>query len=162
MPYHYQKVIHRDVHPGYDQVVLDVDSRNGLINLKYGDLIQRDGRLTCYRIASVIGYALDSGDDPIEAYERSKERGEELHWANQCGTMIAANSRKGADRIQVKTGQLVNYEGLVFRIDPAPNDNVRLVEVGKVKYTAWEKNGSAAAEYGQKEVEHYVYKRYQA
>jgi hypothetical protein len=149
----YQKVIQCYAHPGYDQVVLDVSPKNGLINLKYGDIIQRDGRLTSYKIGSVIGYALDSGDDPIEWYERAKENGHDLHWANQQGVCISASGgKRPPDHIQVKTGQLVNYEGLVFRLDPAPNDNIKLVEVGKIKYTAWEKNGSAAAEYGQEEV----------
>lgn len=82
-----------------------------------------------YTLGSVAGYAADYNEDPTAAVERARARGEELYWANQNSTMLTAWDRPQEVLPMVQYGEVIRFAGKQFRVQPAPNQNVRLMEV---------------------------------
>lgn len=80
-----------------------------------------------YYPGSVVSYALENGEDPIEAIETAKSRGHELHWINACAVSITSHSRPQETLILVEPGMVVRFEGKLFTIKKAPNNNLQLV-----------------------------------
>lgn len=76
---------------------------------------------------SVVSYALENGECPLEAAERAKERGHDLHWINGSGASLVSHQRAVWDMIELTEGMLVRFEGRFFTIGKAPNDNLRLI-----------------------------------
>ena len=109
------------------------DYRCGCVEIKDGDRLalayesRNHGTLHHqYKAGSVIAYALRSGDDPIEAYEREKARGHSLHYLIPLGTSITAEKRDRYQMVEIKVGQVVRFEGRFFEIVAERNDNLGL------------------------------------
>lgn len=81
-----------------------------------------------YKLGSVISYSMETGDDPIRAYERAKEHGHAMHWANACAVVLAANKEKDSG-FAAEIGETILFEGIFFQIVNAPNSNVALKRI---------------------------------
>ena len=80
-----------------------------------------------YTLGSVEAYAARYNEDPAEAVEQAKERGEKLYWANANGTMLTAEKRAKEIVPGFEIGGEINFAGQIFRIERAPNNNIDLV-----------------------------------
>lgn len=90
-----------------------------------------------FKPGSVVSYALENGDDPIESLEKSKKLCHQLHWLNACGAMLTSAPRKQETWTLIMVGMLVRFEGRLFTIQNAPNQNLKLVpfELPKMKFS---------------------------
>jgi len=82
-----------------------------------------------YKINSVVSSTLSDGRDPVAAVERAKNNGHELHFIFGLGSVLTSHKVEKKRFIEVKHGDVVEFEGLIFTIEPANNDNLSLVEV---------------------------------
>lgn len=90
----------------------------------------RHGRLyDFFRLASVEGYAARYNEDPADQIARAIENGHELYWANKRGTMISAHPQDHRTVRAINLGDTIVFKGKTFRVEPAANNNVKLVEL---------------------------------
>ena len=82
-----------------------------------------------YRFGSVASFALKSDDCPIRSVNRAKEHGHKLYWLNPEPTVLTNDRRPKEERVALEWGDEVVFEGRLFRIEKAPNQNAELVEV---------------------------------
>tara|TARA_R110000822_G_scaffold144407_5_gene283043 strand:- start:1763 stop:2140 length:378 start_codon:yes stop_codon:yes gene_type:complete len=79
-----------------------------------------------YTLGSLVRYAIDNCDCPLEAVERAKERGEDLHWANRRSSMLTSHARPQQFSFMQKHGDKIKFHGKTFEIVPTPNNNISL------------------------------------
>lgn len=90
----------------------------------------RHGRLyTFFKLNSVADYAAQYGDDVEASVARAKARGEKLYWANPQATSITAHRQAHKFVRGINFGDTITFKGKTFRVEPASNNNVKLVEV---------------------------------
>ncbi len=82
-----------------------------------------------FKIGSVIGSAVKNGDDPIEAMERAKANGHETEFVFGLGVSITAHRQEKGEKFAMTWGDVIGFHGKRFRLEQAPNQNVRLVKV---------------------------------
>lgn len=82
-----------------------------------------------FRLGTVAGYAIQNGDDPIEAIENANANGHELYWANGCATVIHSGQKTKEEVPGFEIGDSIILQGKTFVIAKAPNNNIKLVEV---------------------------------
>ncbi len=94
---------------------------------------------------SVVSYALDYNECPIEAYERCLQNqidfpynGHTTHWASPKTVMLSSTpiERKKPVAVDVEFGDCVKFEGRWFQLGEANNDNLSLTEVTQDEATA--------------------------
>jgi len=90
---------------------------------RYGDLYH------FFQIGSVEGYAKKRGDDPVARVERAKSLGHELYYAFGLGVVLHNGPKVKTTKLGLAFGDVISFEGKKFRLDPAPNQNVKLTEV---------------------------------
>lgn len=78
---------------------------------------------------SVVSYALQYNECPIEAVANAKARGHALRWINANATALTAHKREAETLIEVTIGMKVRFEGLVATIEQDHNDNLKFVPV---------------------------------
>ena len=114
--------------PAYD--IYQRDTYDGkFINVTVDDVLglkHPRGFYHTFYCGSVISYALSNNDDPIAYYETAKARGEQMYWINARGAMLTAHKRDPEKVIAIEVGTLIKFEGVLFEIVPAPNDNLHL------------------------------------
>lgn len=79
-----------------------------------------------YTLGSVVNYAIDNCQCPFETVEKAKERGEDLHWANQNSSMLTSHDRPQEYSFMQKHGDKIKFHGKTFEIVSTPNNNIRL------------------------------------
>lgn len=82
-----------------------------------------------YTLGSVVSYAMQYNNDPVQAVDRARANGHRLHWANHDATVISSNPPPKHTRYGLQWGDYIKFEGRIFQLQKAPNDNVSLVEV---------------------------------
>lgn len=97
------------------------------INVTAGEIITDSRMLEGWRLGSVVSYALRYNECPIEAIEDAKSKNEALHWISGITMVISSHPEKQAPRILVKEGEVINFEGKLFTVAPAPNNNKKLI-----------------------------------
>jgi hypothetical protein len=114
-----------------------------------------------FTAGSVVGYAIENGDDPYAAALHCHANGHNAHWFNADAVVISssaahrdADAAKRAAAIRVKFDDCVAFEGAVFKLVPANNDNVGLVaidamtQIEMVKAEVIRRNGGPLPEHG--------------
>ncbi|MBU1336039.1 MAG: hypothetical protein KJ944_08555 [Alphaproteobacteria bacterium] len=84
------------------------------------------GDLHTFKIGSLISYALESGQDPVRAIDRAREQGHDLVWINSLGAMLTAERRDPEPVVRVHMGMPILFQGVIYRLDPAANRNLKL------------------------------------
>mgnify|MGYP000689959173 CR=1 FL=1 len=79
---------------------------------------------------SVVSSCIEHRICPVRGIDRARERGRDLHWINAEPVEVTAKIRPHEYVEGLNFGDLVRFEGRVFRLDPAPNSNVALADVG--------------------------------
>lgn len=122
-------------YPAYDIVEAPVHTLTGLPILKDGDTLSLKERnhLGSYTIGSVASSAIADGSCPYEARERALGFGHDLYFIFANAACITAHEREKETHIEVHYGMEVLFEGVVFTIEKAPNNNLKLVKVCTLK-----------------------------
>lgn len=88
-----------------------------------------------FTLGSVEGYAIQNGECPHEALARHLKFAEELKdgrerfWANANAVCIHNGPKTKEEVPGFAWGDVITFQGRNFRLDKAPNSNVKLVEV---------------------------------
>lgn len=102
--------------PAYDVVEIE-PHYDGYLRLFDGDLISvGSGPQSTRKMGSVVSYALNNGDCPIEAYERAIQNGHDTHYVMNLGSCLSASEQAKETRIYVEEGQKIRFEGRLFEV----------------------------------------------
>jgi hypothetical protein len=82
-----------------------------------------------YQLGSVASYAISNDSCPIEAVERARGFGHELHYAFALGSSIVSHDRERVEYYGVEIGDKIRFEGRVFELVAQPNNNIGLKPV---------------------------------
>lgn len=82
-----------------------------------------------FTFGSVFGSAVQNGDDPLEAYCRANDRGHEIRWVNANAVVLSNSPKAQVTRYVMAFGDEISFEGTRYRLDKAPNDNVKLTQI---------------------------------
>jgi hypothetical protein len=82
-----------------------------------------------YQLGSVVSYAMKNGSCPVAALDRARAHGHELHFAFALSTILSDPPQAKHENVGLAFGDTIKFEGRTFRLEPANNDNVKLVEV---------------------------------
>lgn len=118
--------------PAYDVIKPHVCSLTNIPMFNAGDVVgvrAPRGYYKQYSFGSAVSYALKNGDDPIASYNREVERNNPTHWLNQCAVSLSSSKQEKKTIYEIDVYDVILFEGIVFRIDSAPNDNLKLVEI---------------------------------
>ena len=88
-----------------------------------------------FTLGTVAGYAIQNGEDPVEAIERCKQHmierpydGHKLYWANANAVVISNMKMEKEEVPGFNFGDEIILQGKVFVLERAPNNNVKLKE----------------------------------
>lgn len=118
--------------PAYDVIKPHVCSLTNIPMFNADDVVgvlAPRGYYKQYSFGSAVSYALKNGDDPIASYNREAERNHPTHWLNQCAVSLSSSKQEKKTIYEINVGDEILFEGVVFRVDTAPNDNLKLVKV---------------------------------
>lgn len=117
--------------PAFD--VVERAPVNGAVDISTQDILtiahKTSRGMTLYRgykAGSVASCAAQYGNDVEAALARAKARGEKLHWINAQASSLTAHARDKGRQILLTIGMVVRFEGQIFTVAAAPNDNLRL------------------------------------
>ena len=126
--------------PAYVVFEREADS-NGFVNITAADELGLDsgkGFYRTYSAGSVVSYALQYNECPIEAVARTKEKmisqphnGHKLHWINANATCISAHKQAQRQLVRVTLGMRVRFEGLLATIEADHNNNLRFAPIAQ-------------------------------
>jgi len=126
--------------PAYDIVaptdnMLDADKDVEMPILRHGQTyaIQFETRThglqwRIFRAGTVIDYAREYHEDPVEAIQTAVERGHKLVWLNPVSSIITDTHQDKRRHIGLEWEQLVLFDGRRYRIKPDHNNNIKLQE----------------------------------
>ena len=124
-------------YPAYDVYRREATS-DGIVNITVDDILVKPSRIGKYQAGSVVSYALEYNECPMKAVERCKQNmidhprsGHKLHWINALASAISSDPTEKVDVIEVHYGMKVKFEGIVFTIEEANNNNLQLKEVSR-------------------------------
>jgi hypothetical protein len=112
--------------PAVDIVTREKDSQ-GVINVTAGDHVTDASFHSDWVFGSVASYALENNECPFMAAERANTFGHELYWLNQSATVISSNPSTLPKRILLQPEDVVRFEGKLFTLQDAPNNNKSLI-----------------------------------
>tara|TARA_R100000808_G_scaffold24041_1_gene54384 strand:- start:703 stop:1113 length:411 start_codon:yes stop_codon:yes gene_type:complete len=122
-------------YPAYDVYKREANSE-GVVNISADDILVKPNHRGKYQAGSVVSYALDRNECPIEAIERCKmymvnhpHAGHKLHWINALASGISDSPQAKYKVIEVHHGMRVKFEGVVATIERAPNNNLRFEKI---------------------------------
>lgn len=116
-------------YPAYDVVTFNEGVEPKVYD---GETLTDEKHLENWRLGSVVSYAIENGEDPIEEYNRALERGHQTHYAMALGAILKSHyePKKPTDRrIMVKYGDVIIFHGQKFQIKKAPNNNINLIKI---------------------------------
>lgn len=118
--------------PAYDVVegTLERYSADPCVVLTDGvELANADKPMRHYMIGSVVSSCMKRGDCPIDAVERAKGFGHDLHFIFALGSCISLHKQARTTYVGVRVGQRVKFEGRYFEIVAQANDNLGLKQI---------------------------------
>ena len=123
-------------YPAYDVIRAKTNSF-GVKNLTAGTELalrnspenEQHNHLHHYMISSVASSAVESNDCPLEAIERAKKNGHQQHFIFALGSCLTAHKQARKEYTEVSIGDMVYFQGLVFKIQPANNNNLHLEQI---------------------------------
>jgi len=127
--------------PAYDIVaptenILDADNDVDMPVLRHGQTyaIQFETRRhglqwRIFRAGTVIDYAREYNEDPVEAIQKTIARGQKMVWLNPVPVMISSTPDAKRSHIALEWDQVVIFDGKQYQIQPDHNNNIKLTEV---------------------------------
>jgi hypothetical protein len=119
-------------YPGYTIVKPRICGLTNLPVFKNDDTValKRTRSYKIFTFGSVASFALESGDCPFNSYKMAVERGHKLHWLNANAVVISNMKSATPVHYEIKIGDKILFEGVIFMVEKDWNDNLKLVEVG--------------------------------
>lgn len=104
------KVVEPDVHNGAKVILDDVDLYVGGSK---------------FRAGSVMSYAIKNGECPFESYDHAIKNEHDVYYIYGLG--VSLTSSKGEKKVLYgyNVGDLVKFQGKLFKLEEAPNNNLR-------------------------------------
>lgn len=87
---------------------------------------------TLYRIyilGCIADFIADMGLDAAKEEAKAIANGHQVFWANIKSTMITSDKRKQEIIRGINHGDVINYKGKSFTVEPTHNNNVKLVQI---------------------------------
>lgn len=110
-------------YPAYDVVTFD----NAVEHVVYdNEVLTGESHLDNWLLGSVTEYAIKNGRDPISAYNKAVENGDETHYAMAMGACLTAHKQEKGRRILVNYGDYIVFHGQKFVVEKAHNRNIKL------------------------------------
>ncbi|MDB4311825.1 hypothetical protein N9937_00180 [bacterium] len=107
---------------------------NGFINIVPEDVLYCG--TSRYKASSVMSYAAENNECPLEAYERCKRHmvefpynGHKVYWINALSVSICSNPQHKGQAVKVEIGTKVKFQGKYFEITAENNNNLGLKEI---------------------------------
>ena len=126
-------------YPAYDVYRRQPQPSKGWVNITADDELVMTNHLGSYRACSIVSYALENNQCPIDAVARCRQNmvdhpheGHKLHWINALSTALTDGQQKKRKVIEVDFGMFVRFEGLLATIEKAPNNNIEFKQINKV------------------------------
>jgi len=82
-----------------------------------------------YTLGCVADFAAEMGADPVAAEAKAITYGHEVFWANIKSAIITSDKRQQEIIRGISHGDVINYKGKSFTVQPASNNNVKLVQI---------------------------------
>ena len=82
-----------------------------------------------YKLGSVAAYAARYNDNVEESVERAKANGHELFYAFGLDVCIHNEPKVQVEKLALNMSDVIGFMGKRFKLVPAANQNVKLVEV---------------------------------
>jgi hypothetical protein len=82
-----------------------------------------------YTLGCVADFAAEMDADPVAAEQKAIANGHQVFWANLKSTMITSDKRQQQIVRGIKHGDVINYKGKSFTVQPTRNNNVKLVQI---------------------------------
>ncbi len=82
-----------------------------------------------YQLGSVAGYAAKYNENEAEAVERAKAQGDNLYYAFGLGVCLHNGPKVQVEKLALNMGDVIAFRGKRFKLVPAANQNVKLVEL---------------------------------
>jgi hypothetical protein len=111
---------------GLSIVQREKDSQ-GYINLTANEMITDNRMIFGWVINSVVNAALEDNDCPIAAYKRAEANKHEMYWLSPEVTAISSRKAEQKTYILIKDDDIIRFEGKLFTVKPATNNNKTLV-----------------------------------
>lgn len=120
--------------PAYKVMRRSISDWKSAPAFKAGEIlaIKRNGYYDRFRLGSVVSVALHCNEDPVAAFEQEKERGNPLWWAIKVASSLSHQKEQGTV-YEVEFGDKIIFEGFIFELYSAPNQNMKLVKIGPAK-----------------------------
>lgn len=82
-----------------------------------------------YTLGCVADFAAEMGADPVAAEAKAIANGHQVFWANSKSAMITSDKRELEIVRGINHGDVINYKGKSFTVEPTHNNNVKLVQI---------------------------------
>ena len=82
-----------------------------------------------YTLGCVADFAAEMGADLVAAEAKAIANGHQVFWANIKSTMITSDKRNQEIIRGINHGDVINYKGKSFTVEPTHNNNVKLVQI---------------------------------
>jgi hypothetical protein len=103
---------------------------DGTKQVQHGvDMYMRGG---CYYAYSTMLYAITNNQDPIAAFKMAEKDGEAVYWISPRSSSLTSHKREQRVAYAYAIGDIVRFQGKLFELQAAPNNNVTLEEVVKL------------------------------
>jgi hypothetical protein len=112
-------------------VVKREKTSGGFVNLNAGETLVTSEHLSIFSINSAVSYALSYNEDPVEAYNQCIELKNQAHWIVGRGASLSSHKKDKEIHIEINTDQIYRFEGQLFKIDNAPNNNLALIPIAE-------------------------------
>lgn len=113
-------------YPAYDVVTF----AEGVEHKVYdGEVLTDSKHLENWKLSSVVGYAVECGNNPIEKYNDAISKGHETHYAMNLGATLTDYQQEKGQRIEVNYGDIIIFHDIKFKIEKAPNHNINLIKI---------------------------------
>lgn len=91
-----------------------------------GEVLRVKGELTNHKVGSVFSSAVESGDDPLAAYERAVKLGHNVTFIFALASVISNTALPTVRVIEISLGDHILVEGKEFEIEQAGNRQLHL------------------------------------
>lgn len=116
-------------YPAWDIVDRGTDE-DGVTELELGEVVALSPKhYERFRVSGAGHYAAQYQEDPQAAVERCRSRGEPIYWMVPQAASLTAEARAKTFHQEVRVGMVIRLDGHLFRIDSAPNRNLKLTEL---------------------------------
>jgi hypothetical protein len=112
--------------PAFETVSRQSD-RDGFINITAGEKLHFGNSL--YTVNSAASCALENNECPVAGYKREKSLGFPTHWLSQDATVISRCANEKGTAVLAELDTKYRFEGKIFTISKANNNNLSLDEV---------------------------------